>query len=283
MHCHHGDKITAGKPLQKQVYRSFRHHRKDHGWKDGLESPGRSDSPDDQSLAGGRKGCGWFVTTLKCSLHLHGKVGSDECFGNDSFTSKIHWIAHHIEFRSWPTPGNWSICSNVNVRSAASPEGHWGNALLWWRLNCGLDGEIRDCAAKAVNYERAVHWIIVSDALEYYFLEMNTRLQVEHPITERYGCWSCERTDQHRKWSPADLKQEDLRQDGHAIQCRIYAEIDHTSCPPSTSYAYHRSLGWSKVRRVVYEGYEIRCIMILWSQLIPGEKPGPNHRPYAGL
>ena len=80
-------------------------------------------------------------------------------------------------------------------------------------------------AAKAANYTNAgtVEFLLAPDG-QFYFIEMNTRLQVEHPITEEISGVDIV------KWQiriacqvPLNMKQEDIRLQGHAIECRINA------------------------------------------------------------
>ncbi|MBR4284301.1 MAG: acetyl-CoA carboxylase biotin carboxylase subunit [Anaerotignum sp.] len=80
-------------------------------------------------------------------------------------------------------------------------------------------------AAKAANYTNAgtVEFLLAPDG-QFYFIEMNTRLQVEHPITEEISGVDIV------KWQiriacqvPLDLKQEDIQLKGHAMECRINA------------------------------------------------------------
>ena len=117
-------------------------------------------------------------------------------------------------------------------------------------------------AAKAVNYSGAgTIEFIVDDDLNYYFLEMNTRLQVEHPITERVvGVDLVKEQIKIANNLPLDIKQEDLRQNGHAIEVRIYAEDPDNNFMPSPGVIKHitEPLGLG-VRHdgYVYEGYEI--------------------------
>jgi acetyl-CoA carboxylase biotin carboxylase subunit len=117
-------------------------------------------------------------------------------------------------------------------------------------------------AAKAVNYAGAgTIEFIVDDDLNYYFLEMNTRLQVEHPITERVV--SVDLVKEQIKIADGEvlqLKQDELRQNGHAIEVRIYAEDPDNNFMPSPGVIKHitEPLGLG-VRHdgYVYEGYEI--------------------------
>jgi acetyl-CoA carboxylase biotin carboxylase subunit len=123
-------------------------------------------------------------------------------------------------------------------------------------------GEHAVAAAKAVNYHGAgTIEFIVDDNLNYYFLEMNTRLQVEHPITERVvGVDLVKEQIKVAQGEKLTLKQDELEQLGHAIECRIYAEDPDQNFMPSPGVIKHitEPLGLG-VRHdgYVYEGYEI--------------------------
>ena len=116
--------------------------------------------------------------------------------------------------------------------------------------------------AKAARYEGAgTIEFIVDDDLNYYFLEMNTRLQVEHPITERVvGIDLVKEQINIANGLELTYKQEELSQNGHAIECRIYAEDPDNNFMPSPGIIQHitEPLGFG-VRHdgYVYEGYEI--------------------------
>jgi acetyl-CoA carboxylase biotin carboxylase subunit len=92
-------------------------------------------------------------------------------------------------------------------------------------------------AAQAVNYFNAgtIEFIFDPKTSQYYFLEMNTRLQVEHPITELVAGidlvqWQI-RVAAGEKFP---FKQSDFHQHGHAIECRVYAEDPANGFLPST-------------------------------------------------
>lgn len=117
-------------------------------------------------------------------------------------------------------------------------------------------------AAKAVNYTGAgtIEFLVDND-LNYYFLEMNTRLQVEHPITERVtGVDLVKQQIKIAEGYILEYKQEDLYQRGHSIECRIYAEDPDNNFMPSAGKIYKISepLGLGvRTDGYVYEGYEI--------------------------
>ena len=91
-------------------------------------------------------------------------------------------------------------------------------------------------AAQAVGYRGAgtVEFALDTSG-RFYFLEMNTRLQVEHAITEMVAGLDLVR-EQIRlaEGKPLSWAQSDLRQIGHAIECRIYAEVPEQQFRPST-------------------------------------------------
>ncbi|TFB13073.1 acetyl-CoA carboxylase biotin carboxylase subunit [Filobacillus milosensis] len=88
-------------------------------------------------------------------------------------------------------------------------------------------------AAKAIDYKNAgTIEFLVDENQNFYFLEMNTRLQVEHPVTEEIT--GVDLVEQQLKVAYGDelsLKQEDLLIQGHSIEARIYAEDPKTFFP----------------------------------------------------
>ena len=95
---------------------------------------------------------------------------------------------------------------------------------------------------------------------EFYFIEMNTRIQVEHPVTEMITGFDLVR-EQIRvaEGKPLSVKQEDLEFRGHAIECRINAEDPRTFAPsPGQVTAYHPAGGMHvRVDSGLYAGYRI--------------------------
>lgn len=99
-------------------------------------------------------------------------------------------------------------------------------------------GEAAKAAAKAVNYYNAgtVEFIFDTDTNKYYFMEMNTRLQVEHPITE--AITGLDLVEWQLKVAAGQrlpiTKQEDIKMRGYAVEARIYAEDPHNGFLPQS-------------------------------------------------
>ncbi len=88
-------------------------------------------------------------------------------------------------------------------------------------------GEAAVNAAKALSYDNAgtVEFILDDKTKEFYFLEVNTRLQVEHPVTEEItGLDLVEMQIESAQGLPLSIKQEDVKGRGYAIEARLYAE-----------------------------------------------------------
>ena len=96
-------------------------------------------------------------------------------------------------------------------------------------------GEKAVAAAKAVNYSGAgTIEFLVDKHRNFYFLEMNTRLQVEHPITEEVlGVDLVKEQIRVANNEPLHIRQEEIVQRGHAIECRICAEDTEAGFMPS--------------------------------------------------
>jgi acetyl-CoA carboxylase, biotin carboxylase subunit len=105
--------------------------------------------------------------------------------------------------------------------------------------DAALRRKMGECAVKvagAVNYVGAgtVEFLVSDETREFYFLEMNTRLQVEHPVTELVTGIDLVREQINvAAGAPLSFKQEEVSWDGHAIECRVYAEDPDNNFLPS--------------------------------------------------
>ncbi|MEQ8740577.1 MAG: acetyl-CoA carboxylase biotin carboxylase subunit [Hoeflea sp.] len=121
-------------------------------------------------------------------------------------------------------------------------------------------GEICANAMRKLKYRGAGTVEFLYEDGNFYFIEMNTRLQVEHPVTEAITGIDLV-NEQIRVASGAGLSmtQDDIRFHGHAIECRINAEDPNTFGPsPGTITPYHTPGGLGvRVDSGVYQGYKI--------------------------
>ena len=194
------------------------------------------------------------------------KSEAKAAFGNDAvYIEKYIDSPHHIEFQILADKhGN---CIHLFERECSVQRRHQKvveetpSPIMTPEVRAEM-GRQAVAAAKAVNYASAgTIEFIVDDDLNYYFLEMNTRLQVEHPITERVvGVDLVKEQINIANGLPLTYKQEDLSQNGHAIEVRIYAEDPDNNFMPSPGVVKHitEPLGLG-VRHdgYIYEGYEI--------------------------
>ncbi|MEM7247229.1 MAG: acetyl-CoA carboxylase biotin carboxylase subunit [Acidobacteriota bacterium] len=167
-------------------------------------------------------------------------------FGNDTMAlEKFLERPHHVEVQVFGGPDGKSIhlgerdCSTQRrhqklVEEAPSP-------VVDARLREAM-GQVAVAAADAVDYVGAgtVEFLVdphdrdENGMSKFYFLEMNTRLQVEHPVTELVTgtdlvLWQLAVA----AGEPLPMKQEDLTLQGHALECRIYAEDPEMNFAPS--------------------------------------------------
>ncbi len=235
------------------------------------------------SAGGGGKGMRLVKKEEEIESALRGaRSEAKSAFGDDAvYIEKYIDSPHHIEFQILADKHGNTVhlfereCSVQRRHQKVVEE--TPSPLLTAAIRAEM-GAHAVAAAKAANYHGAgTIEFIVDDNLNYYFLEMNTRLQVEHPITERVvGVDLVKEMVNIANGLPLPFKQEDLKQSGHAIECRIYAEDPDQNFMPSPGTIRHitEPLGLG-VRHdgYVYEGYTIPIYydpmiskLIVWAQ-----------------
>lgn len=184
---------------------------------------------------------------------------------NRIYMEKLITSARHIEFQL--LGDNFGHIIHLGERDCTLQRNH--QKVLEEAPCAFLDNKLREemgklavQAAKYVGYTNAgTIEFLVDERKQFYFMEMNTRIQVEHPITEMI-------TDTDIvKWQlkiannqPLTLKQEDVVFSGHAIECRINAENPSKQFMPSTgniSFVHFPSGLGVRVESAVYTGYTI--------------------------
>lgn len=219
------------------------------------------------SAGGGGKGMRLVKTKQEIIPAIRGAASEAKAaFDDDSiYIEKYIESPHHIEFQV--LADNHGNVIHLFERECSVQRRH--QKVVEETPSPIMTPEVREemgkfavAAAKAVNYSGAgTIEFIVDEDLNYYFLEMNTRLQVEHPITERVvGVDLVKEMIKIANNEKLSLKQEELTQNGHAIECRIYAEDPDNNFMPSPGLIKHisepKGLG-VRCDGYVYEGYEI--------------------------
>ncbi|CRK91156.1 CLUMA_CG004841, isoform A [Clunio marinus] len=163
----------------------------------------------------------------------------------------------------------------------------YGNAVYLWERDCSVQrrhqkiieeapapgiseslrrelGEAAVRAAKAVNYVGAgtVEFILDKNDLSFHFMEMNTRLQVEHPITEMItGVDLVDWQIRIAGGEPLPVTQEQITRNGHAFEARIYAENPRNNFLPGAGPLEHlttpQANEFVRVETGVKEGDEV--------------------------
>jgi acetyl-CoA carboxylase biotin carboxylase subunit len=122
-------------------------------------------------------------------------------------------------------------------------------------------GEAAVAACKAIGYSSAGTFeFLLDDDQRFYFMEMNTRIQVEHPVTEMVTLTDIVRNQiRVAEGEPLGFTQDDVIMVGHAIECRINAESPDTFTPsPGTITTFNLPGGPGvRVDTYVYPGYKV--------------------------
>ena len=165
---------------------------------------------------------------------------AEKAFGNpEVFIEKYIDKPHHIEFQI--LADNYGNIIHLGERDCSIQRKHQKlieiapSLILTEELRKKM-GESAIAAAKACDYRNAgtIEYIMDKNG-NYYFMEMNTRIQVEHPVTEMItGVDIVGEQIQIAMGKELDIKQEDVVLRGYAIECRINAENPRKDFAPST-------------------------------------------------
>ncbi len=191
---------------------------------------------------------------------------AEAAFGeSDVFLEKCIERAHHIEFQIVADKeGN---CIHLGERDCSIQRRH--QKLIEISPSLALDSSLRDTmgraavtAAKAVEYDSVgTIEFLLDENQNFYFIEMNTRIQVEHTVTEQVTGMDLVRAQiEFAAGIPLGTKQEDVVLNGYSIQCRINAEDPKNDFFPcaGTVTAYYSPGGIGvRIDGAVYKDYVI--------------------------
>ena len=195
------------------------------------------------------------------------KAEAQACFGNDEmYLEKLVLCPRHIEFQVLADQFGHVIhlgdrdCS-VQRRNQKLIEEAPARCLTPQLREKMGEAAVR--AARAVGYENAgtVEFLLDADGEHFYFMEMNTRIQVEHGVTELVtGVDLVRQQLRIASGLPLDLKQEDIHLSGHAIECRINAEDparNFQPCPGHVEFLHFPGGTGVRVDSCLYNGCQL--------------------------
>ncbi len=186
-------------------------------------------------------------------------------FGNPQvYMEKFLEKPRHIEFQVLADNyGNVRAPGRARLLDAApAPEGHRRGARAGPRRRSSARRWANACvdACKTVGYRSAGTFEFLYQDNEFYFIEMNTRIQVEHPVTELITGIDLVKTQLRiAAGEKLPFTQSDIEFRGHAIECRINAEDPRTFMPsPGPRQAVHAPGGPGiRVDSHLYSGYTV--------------------------
>ena len=185
----------------------------------------------------------------------------------DSTMYVEHFVRHprHIEFQIMAD--KFGNVIHLGERDCSIQRNH--QKMIEESPSAALTPELREKmgaaavrAAKAVHYESAgtIEFLLDKDK-NFYFMEMNTRIQVEHPVTEMVsGVDLMKEMIRVEAGDPLSVSQEEIQLQGHAIECRINAEdpMHHFRPCPGVIREIHLPGGNGvRIDTAAYNGYEI--------------------------
>lgn len=192
------------------------------------------------------------------------KSEAKAAFGNDTvYMEKFLENPRHIEFQVLADEHGNAI--HLGERDCSMQRRH--QKVVEEAPAPGITQEMRErmgkiCADACVRigYRGAGTFEFLYQDGEFYFIEMNTRIQVEHPVTERVTDMDLV-AEQIKIASglPLSVKQEDIKIRGHAIECRINAEDPRTFMPSPGVVTHYHAPGGAGIRMDshLYSGYRV--------------------------
>lgn len=191
---------------------------------------------------------------------------AESCFGSgEMYVEKLIENPRHIEFQILAD----RMGSVVHLGERDCSIQRRNQKLVEEAPAWGLTRELREAmghgavkAARAARYENAgtVEFVVDQDG-SFYFIEMNTRIQVEHPVTEMVtGVNIVKEQLRIAAGLPLALTQEEIKLEGHAIECRITAEKvfeNFAPCPGKVEFIHFPAGAGIRVDSALYNGCEI--------------------------
>ena len=198
------------------------------------------------------------------AAYAEAKAEAQACFGNDEmYLEKLVLRPRHIEFQVLADRFGHVIHLGDRDCSVQRRNQKLIEEAPAWCLTPALRekmGEAAVKAARAVGYENAgtVEFLLDADMEHFYFMEMNTRIQVEHGVTELVtGVDLVRQQLRIASGLPLRLRQEDIHLHGHAIECRINAEDpaqDFRPCPGKVDFLHFPGGPGVRVDSCLYSG-----------------------------
>ncbi|MHC5227240.1 acetyl-CoA carboxylase biotin carboxylase subunit [Enterococcus sp. LJL99] len=220
------------------------------------------------AAGGGGKGIRKVLTKEELPQHFtSAQQEAKAAFGNDDmYIEKIIYPARHIEVQI--LGDNYGHVIHLGERDCSLQRNNQkvleeSPSVIMSEEKRRLIGETAVRAAKAVNYQNAgTIEFLMDKSGEFYFMEMNTRIQVEHPVTEMVT--GVDLVKAQLKIAAGEellIKQEDIVMTGHAIECRINAENPAFNFAPSPGKINNLLLPSGgmglRVDSAMYTGYTI--------------------------
>ena len=219
------------------------------------------------SAGGGGKGMRIVRTSAEMKQAMRTASGeAQSAFGNpEIFVERYIERPRHVEVQI--LADNYGNTVHLGERECSIQRRY--QKLIEESPSPAVDDRVREAlgrtavkAAEAAGYRNAgtVEFLFDSNS-RFYFLEMNTRLQVEHPVTElRTGVDIVREQIRIASGLPLGFGQKEIKPHGHAVECRIYAEDPRNNFLPSLGRI--RRLRnpegpWVRVESYIYEGYQV--------------------------